>query len=109
MAADGTDENSRVTNAVLRNELKHLGEMLQDNCRRIREEQRETNTQLKALNGSVRDNREMLIGHGQRLEVLERWRDGLVKSMVQWVTVGLSVGGGIGVVAFGIGKAAGWW
>jgi len=109
MGADGTEENSRVTNAVLRNDLKHLADLLEDNCRRIREEQRETTSQLKVLNGSVRQNRETLIGHSQRLDVLERWKDGLVKNVIQWVTIGLSIGGGIGVVLFGAGKAAGWW
>jgi len=113
MAAEDTEENSRVTNAVLRAELKHLGEMLQENCRRIREEQRETNTQLKALNGTVRTNREMILdvrsSHAQRIDVLERWKDGLVRNVIQWLTIGLGVGGGIGAVLFGAGKAAGWW
>jgi hypothetical protein len=102
-------QSTRVTNAVLRNDLHHLTELVKRNFDQLQAEQVQIVAELKVVTGLVYENRETLAKQNSRLEHLERWKDGLIKSAVEWVAKGLAVGAGGGAVLYGIGKAAGWW
>ena len=103
------NQNQRVTNAVLRNDLQHLTELVKRNFEQLRAEQVQIVAELKVVTGLVYENRETLANQNTRLEQLERWKDGLIKNVVEWLAKGLAIGLGIGVVLVGVGKGLGWW
>lgn len=101
-----TDQlEEKVTLAVLRADLQHLTFLVQSGFVDVKADQVAMNVQLKILNGSNRENRDALIRDDQRIGNLEKFRDAVIK----YALMALAGGVGIGAVAFGLCKAAGWW
>jgi hypothetical protein len=112
--ADGGDV--RVTNALLDERLRHLTQLFKDYCARNTDDQRQIITQLKSLNGTVRQNSDSILvqdGRVKHLEdwkdVVEAWRSGLLATAFKWASLGLGIGAGAVLVVYGIGRAVGVW